>query len=589
MMLSSNPIQNKMLFICIVFFVLVLSPVFASNAQKTYYNSDPVWIRADRLCMEMGVMGPTPVSPTTGAEIRKALERLDVSMMNAKQKAEYNSIIGLLDETKGYSFESKNISFDPVIELNPELYLFNNTKNTYREEFFVSYKDRKHFLELGFKTGFRDFIFLEFNYPYMDSARSYGINSEGQTVDGPYFYNFSNFSALISPSYNGAWENYFYKDPSIKANHYIMTFQPIKIGASIGNDFCNFFIGRTRQKFGNGVTGNMVLGDTLSYQETMRASVFSDFFSYYLSLTHYDNAEDDIPFRIDSEVHQQRSIHRFDMNFSNRFRFAVNIGAHIVSQNAFDWRMLVPLMIVHNWNNNSESEIVAYGNGDETNNIMGFEFEWAIAKGWRLGAQLVIDQFQLPMIESSSTVPNAFGFLVNAKNTASFDKGGIDSYIEFVYTNPYLYLNKKKILKNGNYEDNYYFDHIAGYSYWAPAELNYLGHQYGPDAIAVSIGSEYHDADSRWNAGGSISYIIHGEKGKEDYRNKENERHGTAITPSGIPEHTLRFDAKGGYEFSKNLSIDSKAAVLFQWNYHNQEDAFKTSLQYSIGLAWTII
>ena len=49
----------------------------AGNLQKTYLMTDDIWIRANRLCITTGNLGPAPVSPTTGAEIMQALERLD--------------------------------------------------------------------------------------------------------------------------------------------------------------------------------------------------------------------------------------------------------------------------------------------------------------------------------------------------------------------------------------------------------------------------------------------------------------------------------------------------------------------------------
>ena len=119
--------------------------------------------------------------------------------------------------------------------------------------------------------------------------------------------------------------------------------------------------------------------------------------------------------------------------------------------------------------------------------------------------------------------------------------------------------------------------------------MNYLGHEAGPDAIVFSIGSEYYADNDKWNAGASASYMIHGKKGKEDYRDKDVERQGVARTPTGVAEHTLRFDADTGYRVSKDLSFDAKAAAVLRWNYHNQEGEFRSDIQMSIGINWTII
>ena len=561
--------------------VISIFTVISRNNQKTYYASDDIVVRIDRLCMETGVLGPTPVSPITEKEIKNSLQRINVSQLSKREKAEYYSILSLLEEDNGYS-SFDNIVLDPVIQMSPEIYLFNNTKETLREEFFIPFRDRSHFLDLGIQASFNDGAYLEFNFPYMDGVKGFDIDGEGNTVSGQYFYNFSNFSFLISPSYNGKWENMFYKDPSIHDDHYILEYIPVKIITSIGTDYCNFLIGRMRQSFGNGITGNMILGDTLTYQETMRLSFFSEIFSYYMSLTHYDNAENKQSSSFDG-LHQQKSVHRFDFNILNKFRIAINLGTHFTTNSAFDWRMMMPLMINHNRFNFSESEYIT--NGDEANNIMGLELEWAIYKGWRLGMEFALDQYQLS-IETGSNVTNAYGFLINAKNTTGIEKGSFYSFIEFVYTNPYLYLNHKK-----NIDDsfNYCYDHIAGYSYWSQNELNYIGHEFGPDAIGFSVGSSFIAVEDKWNIGLTTTYIIHGEKGKEAYRSKVSERNGNAKTPTGTAEYTLRFDLESGYRINRNLSIQGKAAAIFNKNYKNQENAFKKRIQCSIGLKWTII
>ena len=41
--------------------VISIFTVISRNNQKTYYASDDIVVRIDRLCMETGVLGPTPV------------------------------------------------------------------------------------------------------------------------------------------------------------------------------------------------------------------------------------------------------------------------------------------------------------------------------------------------------------------------------------------------------------------------------------------------------------------------------------------------------------------------------------------------
>ncbi len=80
------------------------------------------------------------------------------------------------------------------------------------------------------------------------------------------------------------------------------------------------------------------------------------------------------------------------------------------------------------------------------------------------------------------------------------ENGYLDSFAEFAYTSPCLYLN----YKSWEGESMYMLAHIVGYS----------GYPYGLDAIVVLIGSEYSSFDA-WGIRGTLLYVVHGEYGKK--------------------------------------------------------------------------
>ncbi len=573
----------KKLGLVILILIAALSCAFSTNYQKTYLMTDDIWIRANRLCISTGHLGPTPVSPTTGAEILNAIEHLDYNSLTAAQKNEYDYIVSeLTDPTEEIAFTADNIILDPTLFLNIEAYAFSHLKDTPVDEFFVPYRDRKPLLNFRLASHFGDIAFLEIEGLYKDSAKGPQFDNEDNLIPGSnVFYEFTNFSFLVAPSYDGGW-TYFFEKNGILPGH------PIKVGGSFGNDFMNLYIGRTRQEFGNGVTGNLIIGDNYSFQEVVKASFFSDLFTYDLSLTHFDNIEYDQAFKL-SGMHQNRLIHRFEFNILNKFRFVFNIGAHILSDSPFDIRMLNPMMIVHNWNNNSESKAWNPNNGDETNNIMGFELEWAFYPGLIAEAQVVIDQFKLPA-EKTSTVPSAYGFIINLKHVAILKKGYLESYIEGAYTSPYLYLNKKTYAPSDTKdpEDMWMLDHITGYNLLNGfRETEYSGYTYGPDAIVLSIGTEYSAFDS-WTLSGGILFMAHGGYGKEPWRCKDNHDGKNPTTPSGIVEYTLALSVGGSYYILDNLKVDANVYTSFKWNYHNQPSIFRNDIQASVGLSWVV-
>ena len=148
-------------FICIILIALTCFSLFADNLQKKYLTSDDIWIRANRLCISTGHLGPAPVSPTTGAEIKQALERLDYSSLTLQQKAEYDAIMDeLINSSVELAFESRYITLDPEVTVSLEGYAFNNLKNTGVDEFFIPYRDRRPFLYAGVDALFGDFMNL---------------------------------------------------------------------------------------------------------------------------------------------------------------------------------------------------------------------------------------------------------------------------------------------------------------------------------------------------------------------------------------------------------------------------------------------
>lgn len=587
----------------LVFFMLLIlsaSFVWAVNYQKTYQMSDEVWVRANRLCVSAGYLGPAPVSPISGAEILNALERLDYSSLSAWQKEEYDYLVSRLSNpAEGVAFTGKNIIFDPQLFIGIEGYAFNNLKDTPVDEFFIPYRDRIPLFYAGIDSYFGDLAYINMQALYKDGLRSFELDEKGNVITVPdgNFYNFSNFSFLMSPVYGGGWSFLNSKDG---ANYGIQSFQPVKAGGSFGNEFMNLFIGRDRQAFGNGITGNMVIGDNFSFQEMVKLSFFSDIFSYYISLTHFDNVENDQPFSFNG-FHQNRLIHRFDINLFNKFRIAVNVGAHMLTDSPFDFRMLNPMMLVHNWRNNKEATEWDPSKQDELNNILGFEFEYAFYPGFIASLQIVIDQFRLS-VEKDSQVPSAFGVLGNLKHVAKVGDGYLESWFEAAYTSPYLYLNYKYITdKEGNHIPMYMLDHIVGYSYGSnvPGEESYTGYIYGPDAIVLAAGSEYASFDS-WTVGGKLLYMAHGEYGYKSYLDpeKDKDKYESGLnnmdkadpsTPSGVVEHTLSLTVDGSYHILDNLELTGALYASYKWNYHNEKGINRGDVQAAIGLSWTII
>lgn len=583
--------MKKLIVTIIVLTALTLS-LFAANYQKTYLMSDEVWQKTNRLCIMNGALGPAPVSPTTGENILRALKRLNYNSLSGKDKKIYNEIIAELDSaTNTAQFKGNDYAFRMNVDAALEGYIFNHTKSTYLNEFFIPYQDRPSMLGVEGEVFVGNNLYLDFKYDLRDNYAGYVDDSGLRTTDSGYFYNFTNFSYFLSPRYTGGWETV------TSDEHNMFNSTPLKAGASFGNHLYNFFIGRNRQAFGNGQTGNLVLGDNLPYQEFMKFEASTDFITYELSLTHFDNTQGDLAssydygtndFTLNGE-HQNRTIQRLDFNFSNRLRLAMNIGAIYNTDAPLDWRLIMPMALVHNWENLDEAiELEA---GDEGNNIMGFEIEYVLKPGIILSGQLVIDQFRIA-VEKYSVVPDAYGFIANITKLKDRGNVTIQDQAEAVFTSPYLYLNTKT--KDGKYHWGY--DFIVGYAYNGTESLAYTGHPYGPGTIALNLRRTY-----IYEKGSQLAFNalvkLHGNKGIEyGYRNSNNQHNQgadnntstSAILPTGYVETTLRFDIAYSRPINEHLSVRLQGASISQWNYQNVKDEFKQSFQGAFGFRWVM-
>ena len=295
---------------------------------------------------------------------------------------------------------------------------------------------------------------------------------------------------------------------------------------------------------------------------------------------------------------QFRVVHRFDINIIDKVRIGLNLGTIYNSNFGFDIRFFYPFVLGHNYYNYDNSTIKR--SFDEANNILSLSGEWAITKGLSFYGEVAIDQFQLPW-EDSTTVPPAFGVLLNLKYSVQIGDGVLDSWIEGVYTNPFIYLNQK-IDEDGIHDFN--LDYIVGYEMSTLADYGYSGYQYGPDSFVLSFGSNYTSDNERWMVGGSLMYKL---RGLKHLSHSYNGLYDTSIdmgnavigddfagisTPSGglsSAEHMIQLKAYGNYLIlDTGIQVYGLVGFNMYFNYCNQEGKNHFSPMGSLGFIWNI-
>ena len=529
----------------ILFFVALCfcccSLLFSADAsQRVYAAQDQEYRSVMLLCQAAGVRYPT-VTPVTAGELIASLERIpdsSGSLIVDKRDA-------LIQQLKaGDAIYQNNI-----VNLNIDIYggfngLLHGDIDAY--EFFVPYRDLDPMIAGSIEASFADSADL-----YLEFMEKDPMMALPEPMD-----HWSNFISIVSID-DGQLGLF---------KHLSQSYQPFKAGLSAGNSWFNFQIARNRQSFGHGVTGNLLVSDNFSYEEYIRATFSSEFFNYYLDITHFDQQLDSLKigkFQL-SGKHQVRAIHRFEFTPLDTLAFSVSLGSMFQSDSAFDWRMLIPMMIPHSFNNFSEEGTLKAG--DEANNIFAVDISWSFLPSWMIHFEAIMDQFQLHY-EKGNFMPNAFGFLLNVQNTSIIDEGFLHSYAEAVYTMPYLYLNRAKM--DGD-ERDYNYDWILGYGLTGGSEIQYSGYPEGPDTFKLELGSEYMFSYGL-TVGGNIGFMIHGMHGiayeasqidtvNENWRDEQN-----------VLEYTLSACLSVSYDFNFGLSLGIDTYLPYKWNYKNAE------------------
>lgn len=515
--------MKRSLSVVLVLLMFASTTLFGVNSQTTYTVRDEVYRRVDDLCRRAGVLGPSTFSPVTGRVLVIALDRIDVESLGETDRAEYGRLYRSLTG-ENYLFEDDGFAFDIDAMINLEGFVadfddfdYANTATGFgpdrRNESLLPYRYEDPFLGLGAKIDFGDQVALEVEYEIRNNAQMMYESSLGwlysrQRTDRQGFY------STFAPE------------------------MPFRAGGSFGNDYISFIIGRYPHSMGGGITGNLAVGDNFVYQEIANLSFLSNWFSYNISVTRFDQQ---ISYEVQPDgtglpsatgdgsnrtmfsrsefdgLQQFRVVHRFDLNLFDRFRFAVNLATIYNSTYGLDMRFFYPFVIGHNYYNYTNSIDKTYF--DEANNLISLETEFVIIDGLTFSAQVAIDQFQM-FFEGDDSVPPAYGALANLKYSTSLgDDSVFNVWFESVYTSPYLYLNGKEdhaYDSDGNETASwidYNLDYVVGYHMQYLDDYGYSGYIYGPDSLVFSLGGDYSSYENRYTVGWNMLYRVRGEKG----------------------------------------------------------------------------
>jgi hypothetical protein len=352
----------------------------------------------------------------------------------------------------------------------------------------------------------------------------------------------------------------------LKANQFDLNL-PLRAFVAAGSEWWSFQLGRDRLSYGMGHLGNLVVSDNPDFYEFTRLSFFSHFFKYsFLIIQSPLDITDDIysgpalqPGTLNKTTQRNFYLHRLDFNFFDVLSFALMEGL-MVGNSAIEIRYLNPLIIFHSLYSSWDYDTWTNNGGDMNGSIFSVELNWNIINSLATYGQFVMNEFATPYeIEGwpDSQPPNGLGYLGGIKYSHSFNIWRSLFFFEFIYTDPYLYMNSTPFSS---------FIWMRRLSL-DPSRLRYDYFGYSRDTIAYTLGTEFSKSNTL-KISGEFSYLCQGEhtivwdwqKGRPANQEK---------TPSGTAEHKLIASAGMQLKPSPHLVLSGNITGIFSLNnYH---------------------
>lgn len=536
----------------VLFLFSMYGTISAFNLQKVYPIDNTLYQRIRALAVANGYSAPSSSGPWSGAELLAMLKHISV---DPEGEDRYALISRTLMTDASDLYRSESFSFGLAPSFTSEGYLHSNPQSDMNDLLSpYGYIDREPMASVSFETylydsfyGIADMILMKRKFDYRDDSYTIPAVSTNLFTDAASIENYYPFHAL----------------------------------ASWGNEYQALSIGRDVLSWGDGQTGNLLIGHEADYYDYVQYTVFGAPFQYTFLMTQFDNHDrygigEGVRFGVSPQIF---IAHRFELQLFDWLGIVWN-DASIFAVEGLDIRMFSPFMFIHNYNNFQE-------NAGQGNNIVSFEINCTPVPGLNLYLQGVIDQIQFSNemqdgIEDD-TLPNAYGAMIGIRNERLLGNGILSLYVEGAYTSPYLYLNTRD---TGEYWD-YDFTVVNGTN--SHNISRFLGYGYGPDAIVVSAGARYlTDDDSRLY--GNILWMVHGENQLVPFAEVPELQTGLdafyALTPTGKPEYGLRVECGGEKHLSDWITVGGSMVWVQYYDYLNDTDREAGLYDELIGSDW---
>jgi len=474
-------------------------------------TGDPILEDLRYLSLESGrsfLSLPPPLAP---AEVEQFLDSLDESLLSEPaREAYYRARKRLVPETR---LSLTRDYFSVFLNINSTLEArvrFNKDIDWYPQ-----YPKIAPMLSVPLTFFFADILQLYFepivtvSPPYYQSADIFGVNMHYDTGN---------------------------LDPTMPHRAFI----------AAGGHWWNFQLGRDRLLWGTGHTGSLTFSDNSAYFEYARLSLFSKIVKYSLIVNQMPlritedlyNPDPDLwePGSITHTTQRHFYLHRLDFSFFDRITLGAMEGV-MVGNSPLEIRFLNPFMLFHSffsWVDYDEwpEGVKSQGRGGSMiGSFFSVEVNWNIIKSLSIYGQFVMNEVALKAeSRNSDQPPNAMGYMAGINFTHSFNTWGSSFFLEFVYTDPFLYILSSPFAS---------FIQMCKY---APGsgEVQYRFIGYPRDTICLTLGGRFFNRDTL-SLSGSLSWLS---KGQQDENGLEwnwdvSQAARDARTPSGTVENNF--------------------------------------------------
>ena len=517
-----------------LFFFIFLSVNLYSSPYDMIPVGDPILEDIHYLSLESGLPFLSFTPPLSPHEINIFLSSIDVSSLSLPAQEAYKRIENRLNPQYNLKTSGENLKLAVNIASSLE------ARANLNED--ISWLDQNpkipSFLALHSRIYFLDILQLYF---------------EPMIAMDPEYYSNQKYFAHNVP----------YDLQNIDQN------LPLRAYLAFGNSWFNFQLGRDRLSYGTGRLGNLALSDNPSFYEFARLSFFSDIFKYSILVNQMPldiNGIYDTSGMTENGLQHTTQryfyLHRFDISIFKKLTVSLTEGV-IAGNSALEIRYLNPMMIFHSlysfwnypkWDGGTNSPP---GAGDMNGSLLSLEINFNIIQSLTLYGQFVMNQLSTSYKEDQwgDPPPNGTGFLIGTRFSRSLGEWGSVFNLEFIYTDPYLYLNPSPFAS---------LIHMR-YLGVSPGRYQYSYIGYQRDTIALSLEANFFNKDIlvltggfTWLSTGEHTINWDWEKTSQAYNEK---------TPSGTAEN--RFLASLGVKWKINAFITCKYVITGIYSINN--------------------